>query len=210
MVTEEVDFALPDFRAVAADLKQQGADLVFDSIDSHGNARLCQAMDEAGARVTAKVTNVRNWTSTVAEDYKDAPHCRNALWATGSSRNFDDTGHKAVREFRAATEGLKTHSQWQSEGWAAARWFTDAARSCARTGARTGVTRACVDDFVNRAHGYTAGGLLLPVTFARSPEPPGAGRTCLSVARWRDGEGWISQGDMNRTCFDVPHLAYKP
>ncbi|MFJ5556411.1 ABC transporter substrate-binding protein [Streptomyces sp. NPDC093250] len=206
VVTEQVDFALPNFRAVAADLKDQGADLVFDAIDAHGNARLCEAMDDVGAQVTAKVTNVQNWTSTVAEDYKDAPRCRNALWATGSSRNYEDTGHAAVRAFRDATEHLRTHSQWQLEGWAAARWFTGAATSCARTG----ITRACVDAYVNRADGYTAGGLLLPVSFTPSPEPPKTSRTCLSVARWRDGEGWVTQGDMNRTCFRVPQLAYKP
>ncbi|MFI0140752.1 ABC transporter substrate-binding protein [Streptomyces luteogriseus] len=206
VVTEQVDFALPNFRAVAADLKEQGVDLVFDAIDGHGNARLCQAMDEAGAHVTAKVTNVQNWTSTVADDYKEAPRCRNALWATGASRNFEDTGDTAVREFREATKDLKTHSQWQLEGWAAARWFTDAATSCASTG----ITRACVDAFMNRSQGYTAGGLLLPVRFDRLPEPPKTGRTCLSVARWQDGRGWVGQGDMNRTCFTVPQLAYAP
>jgi ABC-type branched-subunit amino acid transport system substrate-binding protein len=206
VVTEQVDFALPNFRAVAADLKEQGADLVFDAIDGHGNARLCQAMDEVGAHVTAKVTNVQNWTSTVADAYQDAPRCRNALWATGSSRNYDDTGHPAVREFREATKDLKTHSQWQLEGWAAARWFTDAARSCARTG----ITRACVDAAMNRSAGYTAGGLLLPVVFERRAEPPRTSRTCLSVARWQDGRGWVGQGDMNRICFDVPQLAYEP
>lgn len=78
VVTEQVDFALPNFRAAAADLKEQGADLVFDAIDTHGNAQLCKAMDEVGAKVTAKVTNVQNWTSTVADDYKDSPRCRNA------------------------------------------------------------------------------------------------------------------------------------
>ncbi|MEU0389698.1 ABC transporter substrate-binding protein [Streptomyces chartreusis] len=206
VVTEQVDFALPNFRAVAADLKEQGADLVFDAIDSHGNARLCQAMDEVGAHVTAKVTNVQNWTSTVGHAYRDAPRCRNALWATGSSRNYDDTGHPAVREFREATKDLKTHSQWQLEGWAAARWFTDAARSCARTG----ITRACVDAAMNRSEGYTAGGLLLPVGFQRRAEPPRTSRACLSVVRWQDGRGWVDQGDMNRTCFDVPQLAYQP
>ncbi|MFD5229707.1 ABC transporter substrate-binding protein [Streptomyces qaidamensis] len=206
VVTEQVDFALPNFRAVAADLKEQGADLVFDAIDGHGNARLCQAMDEAGADVTAKVTNVQNWTSTVAEDYEDAPRCRNTLWATGASRNFEDTGNAAVAEFREATKDLKTHSQWQLEGWAAARWFTDAAKSCASTG----ITRACVNGFMNRSQGYTAGGLLLPVRFERLPEPPKSSRTCLSVARWQDGKGWVGQGDMNRTCFTVPQLAYTP
>jgi ABC-type branched-subunit amino acid transport system substrate-binding protein len=205
VVTEQVDFALPNFRAVAADLGQQGVDLVFDAVDSHGNAQLCEAMDRAGVEVTAKVTNVQNWTSTVPDDYKDAPRCRNALWATGSSRNHEDTGNAAVREFRDATKGLETHSQWQLEGWAAAMWFTDAAKSCAARG----VTRACVDAFVNRSQGYTADGLLLPVTFERLADPPTSRRTCLSVARWEDGQGWVSQGDMDSTCFDVPQLPYR-
>ncbi|WP_200305978.1 ABC transporter substrate-binding protein [Streptomyces adelaidensis] len=212
VVTEQVDFALPNFRAAAADIKEQGADLVFDAIDGHGNARLCEAMDEAGAEVTAKVTNVQNWTSEVAEDYRDAPRCRNALWATGSSRDYEDTGHPAVREFRDATKTLKTRSQWQLEGWAAAMWFTDAARSCAgsREGSERGVTRACVDRFMNRDEPYDAGGLLVPVRFERLAEPPKTRRSCVSVARWQDGKGWVSQGDMNATCFDVPQLPYRP
>ncbi|MFJ9149765.1 ABC transporter substrate-binding protein [Streptomyces sp. NPDC102270] len=205
VVTEQVDFALPNFRAVAADLKEQGADLVFDAVDSHGNAQLCEAMDKAGVEVTAKVTNVQNWTSTVRDDYKDAPRCRNALWATGSSRNFEDVGNAAVREFRDATKSLKRHSQWQLEGWAAAKWFTDAAKSCTPHG----VTRACVDAYMNHSQDYTADGLLLPVRFERLAEPPKSRRTCLSVARWQDGRGWASQGDMDRTCFDVPQLPYQ-
>ncbi|MFE3852129.1 ABC transporter substrate-binding protein [Streptomyces griseorubiginosus] len=205
VVTEQVDFALPNFRAVAADLKEQGVDLVFDAVDNHGNAQLCEAMDQAGVEVTAKVTNVQNWTSTVPDDYKDAPRCRNALWATGSSRNFQDTGDAAVRAFGDATKGLGTHSQWQLEGWAAAMWFTDAAKSCAPQG----VTRACVDAWMNRSQGYTADGLLVPVRFERLPEPPKSRKTCLSVARWQDGRGWVSQGDMNSTCFDVPQLPYQ-
>jgi ABC-type branched-subunit amino acid transport system substrate-binding protein len=206
VVSEQVDFALPNFRAAAADLKDQGADLVFDAIDTHGNAQLCKAMDDVGAKVIAKVTNVQNWTSTVPEDYKDSPRCRNALWATGSSRNYEDTGDAAVREFRDATKGLATHSQWQVEGWAAARWFADAAQSCAGRG----VTRACVDGFMNRGEPYTAGGLLVPVTYERLAEPPKSRRTCLSVARWTDGRGWVSQGDMNANCFEVPQLPYRP
>ncbi|MFE9645617.1 ABC transporter substrate-binding protein [Streptomyces sp. NPDC006365] len=209
VVTEQVDFSLPNFRAAAADLKEQGADLVFDAIDSYGNAQLCKAMDNVGAEVLAKVTNVQNWSSTVREDYKDSPRCRNALWATGSSRNYEDTDHEAVREFRDATKDLETHSQWQLEGWAAAMWFTDAAGSCAQTG----ITRACVDRFVaegGEGKPYTADGLLLPVTYERLSKPPKTRRTCVSVARWEDNEAWVSQGDMNSNCFDVPQLAYEP
>jgi ABC-type branched-subunit amino acid transport system substrate-binding protein len=208
VLTEQVDFALPNFRAVAADLKNRKADLVFDAMDTHGNARLCEAMDAAGTEVTAKVTNVQNWSSTVSEDYKGAARCRNSLWVTGASRNYEDTDHPAVREFRDAMQG-KTLSQWQLEGWAAAMWFTDAARSCGRD-----LTRECVERFMNRDEPYTADGLLLPAVFEQRPEPPKTRRACLSVARWQDdrGErgGWVAQGDMNDNCFEVPQLAYEP
>jgi hypothetical protein len=30
------------------------------------------------------------------------------------------------------------------------------------------------------------------------------------VARWQDGKGWVPQGDMNSTCFEVPQLPYRP
>ncbi|MFD4526438.1 ABC transporter substrate-binding protein [Streptomyces sp. NPDC058470] len=206
VVTEQVDFALPNFRAAAADLKEQGADLVFDALDTHGNAQLCEAMDAVGASVVAKVTNVQNWTSAVASDYKDSPRCRNALWVTGASRNYEDTGQAAVREFRDATEGLEVHSQWQLEGWAAAMWFSDAAEFCASSG----VTRACVDRFMNRGEPYSADGLLVPVVYERLAVPPETRRTCVSVARWEDARGWVSQGEMDSNCFEVRQLAYRP
>ncbi|MFI9003151.1 ABC transporter substrate-binding protein [Streptomyces sp. NPDC053541] len=211
VVDEQVDFVLPNFRAVAADLRAQRVDVVFDAMDSHGNARLCEAMQASGVRVAAKVTNVQNWNAAVPRDYARAPGCRAALYATGSSRSYDDTSVPAVREFRAAMErrGQRTLSQWQLEGWAAAMWFTDAARSCLGTDER-GPTRACVERYVNRAEPYTARGLLLPVRFEHLAEPPEFRDTCLSVARWRDGHGWVAQGDMNRNCATVPQLGYRP
>ncbi|GAA2512388.1 ABC transporter substrate-binding protein [Streptomyces gobitricini] len=206
VVTEQVDFALPNYRAVAADLREQGVDIVFDALDTHGNARLCEAMDAVGVTVTAKVTNVQNWNQDVPRDFEDAPRCRNALWVTGASRNHDDTAHPAVREFRRAMKD-KPLSQWALEGWAAAMWFTDAAESCTETG----LTRACLERFVNRAEPYTARGLLLPVRFERLPEPPKTRHTCLSVARWQDGRGWVTQGgDMYDNCATVPQLPYRP
>ncbi|WP_206507582.1 ABC transporter substrate-binding protein [Streptomyces chrestomyceticus] len=217
VTTEQVDFALPNFPAVAAGLRDRGADLVFDAMDTHGNARLCEAMDAAGVRPTAKVTNVQNWSDTVAKDYKDSPGCRNALWATGASRNYDDPGSgpggAAVRDFRAGMARYakgKPLAQWQLEGWAAAMWFADAARSCGQR-----PTRACVERFVGQGAPYTARGLLLPAAFRPQAEPPATDRTCLSVARWRDAArggrgGWVTQADMDTTCFTVPQLPYRP
>ncbi|MER5208932.1 ABC transporter substrate-binding protein [Streptomyces sp. NPDC002825] len=206
VVEEQVDFALPNFRAVAADLRAEHVDLVFDAMDTHGNVRLCEAMETLGVRVAAKVTNVQNWSSAVPRDYARAPGCRASLWVTGSSRNYQDTGQPAVREFRTAM-GNRALSQWQLEGWAAAMWFTDAARSCLARGA---LTRGCVEEFMNRPEPYTARGLLLPVRFERLPRPPATRNTCLSVARWRDGPGWVSQGDMTKNCATVPQLGYRP
>ncbi|MFF9853183.1 ABC transporter substrate-binding protein [Streptomyces litmocidini] len=206
VVEEQVDFALPNFRAVAADLRAQHADLLFDALDTHGNVRLCEAMETLGVKVAAKVTNVQNWSSAVSHDYARAPGCRASLWVTGSSRNYEDTGHPAVRAFRTAM-GDRPLSQWQLEGWAAAMWFTDAARSCLARGA---LTRGCVEEFMNRPEPYTARGLLLPVRFERLARPPATRNTCLSVARWQDGRGWVSQGDMTENCATVPQLGYRP
>ncbi|WP_030693954.1 ABC transporter substrate-binding protein [Streptomyces globisporus] len=206
VVEEQVDFALPNFRAVAADLRAEHVDLLFDAMDTHGNVRLCEAMETLGVKVAAKVTNVQNWSSAVSHDYARAPGCRASLWVTGSSRNYDDTGHPAVRAFRTAM-GDRPLSQWQLEGWAAAMWFTDAARSCLARGA---LTRGCVEEFMNRPEPYTARGLLLPVRFERTARPPATRNTCLSVARWQDGRGWVSQGDMTENCATVPQLGYRP
>ncbi|MFG3190416.1 ABC transporter substrate-binding protein [Streptomyces omiyaensis] len=211
VVTERVAFVLPDFRAVAADLRERRVDLVLDALDAHGNTRLCEAMEALGVRVDAKVTNVQNWSSTVARDHARAPGCRASLWVTGSSRNFEDTGHPGVRAFRAATEAAgREPSQWQLEGWAAAMWFTDAARSCLARPDGGGLTRTCVEEYMNRQEPYTARGLLLPVRFEHLERPPATRETCLSVARWRDGRGWVSQGEMTRNCATVPQLGYRP
>ncbi|WP_419993753.1 ABC transporter substrate-binding protein [Streptomyces boninensis] len=217
VVTEQVDFALPNFKAVAADLRDKKADLVFDAMDTHGNAQLCKAMDGAGVDLIAKVTNVQNWASTIPADYKDAGNCRNTLWATGASRNYADDDDPAVRAFSdgmavyAKSAKIKTRSQWQLEGWAAAMWFADAAKSCGRQ-----LEHACVERFLERDKPYTADGLLLPVNFHAQAEPPKTERACVSVARWKDAAaggkgGWVSQGDMNDNCFeDVPQLSYRP
>ncbi|MFC9385381.1 ABC transporter substrate-binding protein [Streptomyces venezuelae] len=223
VVEEQVDFALPNFRAVAADLRAQHVDVLFDAMDTHGNVRLCEAMQSLGVTVDAKVTNVQNWSSSVAREYARAPGCRQALWVTGASRNHQDTGSPAVREFRAAM-GDRSLSQWQLEGWAAAMWFTDAARSClagsgsgsgpgeggSGPGGGGGLTRACVERYLNRPEPYTARGLLLPVRYEHLARPPATRNTCLSVARWQDGRGWVSQGEMTENCATVPQLGYRP
>ncbi|WP_442815732.1 ABC transporter substrate-binding protein [Streptomyces sp. NBC_01795] len=165
VIEEQGDFALPNFRAVAADLRAQKVDLVtFDAMETHGNAQLCEAIDGAGVRLTAKVTN-----------------------------------RKAMKRTEAGRERL---SPRQFEGWAAAMWFSDAAKSC---GDR--LTRPCVERFMERDRPYATRGLLLPVTFGHRARPPKERRTCLSVARWRDGKG--RQGPTGAESRHDGHLLHR-
>ncbi|MEV7177096.1 ABC transporter substrate-binding protein [Kitasatospora sp. NPDC093679] len=216
VLDQTVDLALPGFQAVAAAMKADGTELLFDAMDTRGNAGLCQALDAAGVHLKAKVTNVQNWTATVGTDYKDSPGCRSVLWATSSSQNYEDTRQPAVQAFRNAMaryyperEGLL--SAWELEGWAGAQWLTDAMDSCGAD-----LTRGCVEDFMNRSTPYDAHGLLLPAGFVPTPRPTGLLRACLNAARWedsaRDGHGgWVTQvPDMAANCYDVPQLPYRP
>jgi hypothetical protein len=201
---------------VAAAMKADGSQLLFDAMDTRGNAALCKAMDAAGVHVTAKVTNVQNWSEAARTDYKDSANCRNTLYAVSSSRNYEDVQYPAVKDFRDAMaryypEREPLLSAWELEGWAGAQWLTDAMDSCG-----TGLTRACVETFMNRQQPYDAHGLLIPASFIPSPRPTGLTNACLDVARWQDSAfggkgGWVTQvPDMNTTCFDVPQLPYQP
>ncbi|MFF2354396.1 ABC transporter substrate-binding protein [Kitasatospora sp. NPDC058115] len=216
VLMQTVDFALPNFQAVAAAVRADGSQLLFDAMDTRGNAALCRSLDEAGVHVTAKVTNVQNWSEAVRTDYRASPACRDALWATSSSLGYEDVGHPAVAAFRAAMaryypEREPLLSAWELEGWAGAQWLTDAMDSC---GAQ--LTRACVERFMNRPEPYDAHGLLLPASFVPQPPPSGPTRACLNAARWQDSAqggrgGWVTQVEsMTTTCFDVPQLPYTP
>ena len=218
VLSETVDFALPDFAAVAAEMKSQGTQLLLDALDTPGNISLCKAMAADGVTVDAKVTNDQNWSQEVAQDYADVPGCREVLWSTADSRNYDDVQYPAVAAFRAAMQRYypdrtQLLSQWELEGWAAAQWFTDAARSCGSE-----VDRACVNAFMERSQPYDADGLLIPAGFTAKPTPTGLQKECLDVARWEDSDkvdgvqgGWVTQvPNMDTNCFEVPALPFSP
>ena len=216
VVNEQVDFALPNFAATASDMKARGVQVVFDAIDTSGNGRLCAAIDQVGLSLTAKVTTVQSWDQTVASTYAAAPRCRNVLYATSSDRSYADTQYPAVAAFRAAMDKYFPDrrdqlSMWELEGWASAQWLTDAIASCGAS-----VTRACVEQFMNRTETYDARGLLIPANFVPEAQPAATERGCINVARWQDSAndgkgGWVTQvPDMNTNCFTGPTISYTP
>ncbi len=216
VVTAQVDFSAPNWDAVALNFRSKKVDLVFDAIENNGNVKLCEAIDRNHAPIKAKVLTVQSWSDSVRTDYKAAPICRNALYATANDLSYADTQYPPVAAFRADMkrsfpEREDKLSMWSVEGWAAAQWFDDAVRSCGEK-----VTRTCVEAFMNRAEPYDGHGLLTPRSFVVSINPGGTSHNCLNVARWQDSAeggrgGWVTQTpDMNANCFDVPSLAYSP
>jgi branched-chain amino acid transport system substrate-binding protein len=215
VVTEQLDFALPDFAAAAADMKAHGVQVVFDAIDTTGNGALCTALDQAGVNLIAKVTTVQSWDQTVPTTYANAPKCRNVLYATSDELNYEDTQYPVIAAFRAAMakyfpSRAPDLSMWELDGWASAQWLTDALRSCSGGD----VTRKCVEAYMNSPQPYDGHGLLIP-TFFTVAKPGATTRACLNVARWQDSAdgghgGWVTQvTNMDTNCFMVPVLAFK-
>jgi branched-chain amino acid transport system substrate-binding protein len=215
VVTEQLDLFLADYPSAALDMKAHGVDVVFDTIDGSGNARLCKAIDDAQMPIKAKMTTVQSWDATVDATYKDSPRCRNVLYANSSDRNYEDTSVPGVADFRAAMKQYfpdreSKLSEWELEGWASAQWLTDAIASC---GAQ--VTRACVEKFMNSEVPYDAHGSIIPETFDVK-KPAGTTHACFDIARWQDSAyggkgGWVTQvPDMDTNCYDVPQVAYSP
>ncbi len=207
---KQVNFALPDFDSAVLAMKQAGVRYVYDSLDRMGSERLCKAMDDHQLDATRVVTT-QAWEESVASDYSDAPHCRNAMYATGNTRNYEDTSYPGVADFRAqmAREHMNdsTHlSDWALEGWAGAQWMVDAMRSCGQD-----LTRRCVEAFLARPAPYDGHGLLTPRSFVKASSPPSHMTNCINVVRWQDGRGWVTQvPDMDHNCYDVPNISYSP
>jgi branched-chain amino acid transport system substrate-binding protein len=216
VVEAQVNFALPDYDSAVIKMSHAGVRYVFDALDRQGNERLCLAMDNNRLDVTAKVTTTQSWDASVRNDFARSPRCRNTLFATGNTLNYDDTQRPQVAAFRAAMadEGwdtVSTMSEWALEGWAGAQWFTDAVASCGDT-----VTRACVERYLSRPQEYDGHGLLTPRAFTTGSHPGKSSRNCLNVVRWQNSAhggrgGWVAQvPDMDRNCFVVPSVTYRP
>jgi ABC-type branched-subunit amino acid transport system substrate-binding protein len=216
VVREQLDFAVPSWTAAAIDMRSRGVDIVFDALDSGGNVSLCNAMDAAGLVVKAKAVTVQGWNETVRTDYGSSPKCRNALYATATTRNYMDTDNPAIARFREEMRATFPQredklSMWELEGWAGAQWLTDAMTSCG-----IALTRACVENFLSRPEDYDAGGALLPRNFVVKPVPSATDHNCLVAARWSDtaydgNGGWVTMTpDKQAVCYDVPNVAYTP
>lgn len=212
-VTEkQVNFALPDYDSAVLSMQQAGVSYVYDSLDRLGSVRLCKAMDDHRLYATRVVTT-QTWEASIKDDYSDSPRCRNDLWATGNTRNYEDTKYAGVADFREQMrrehmDDNKHLSDWAFEGWTGAQWLVDAMKSCGAA-----LTRKCVESYLTdiKPKGYDGHGLLTPRDFVKHARPQPHLLDCINVVRWQDARGWVTQvPDMDKTCFDVPNISYAP
>ena len=103
---EQVDLGLANFDSIAVDIGGAKVDSVYDALDTAGNERLCQALDAHHVKLKAKVTTTQGWTSTVGSDYKSSPTCRNSIYATGDTQNYDDRSKPGVAAFQDAVNKI--------------------------------------------------------------------------------------------------------
>jgi branched-chain amino acid transport system substrate-binding protein len=156
------------------------------------------------------VMTTQSWNQSVNSDYASAPQCRNELWVTGNTRNYEDTKYRQVALFRQQMNadgngGAQYLSDWALEGWAGGLWFADAAKSCGAN-----LTRACVEQFMTRRQPYGGDGLLTPRVFNSLVPQPTTIRNCLNVARWDSAkDAWVTQvPNMDTNCFRVYNFPY--
>jgi branched-chain amino acid transport system substrate-binding protein len=216
VVQEEINLGAPSWDSAVLDLKRRGAQIVFDAMDDGGNAQLCNAIESQKMPLQAKVTPPQGWANNIGQVYSASPNCRNTIYSTSGTANYQDTAIPAVAQFQkdlqaAAPDRIAKENLWMLEGYASAQWLTDAIRSCGAD-----VTRKCVEAYMGSGQEYDGHGLLTSVgrDFKVSPQPPAEDRNCLNVARWQDSAnggrgGWVTQvKDMNTNCFTVPNLPY--
>jgi branched-chain amino acid transport system substrate-binding protein len=204
-----VNSILPDFDSVAIAFKHAGVQYVYDALDTAGNVKLCNSLDNNNVTLTAKVLTTQTWDQSVNSDYASAPKCRNELWVTGNTRNYEDTKYPQVALFRqqmaADGDGGNRLSDWALEGWAGGLWFADAANSCGGS-----LTRVCVEKYMNRKAFYTGHGLLTPRRFTSEGAEASTIHNCLNVARWESAkDSWVTQvPNMDTNCFTVHNFSY--
>lgn len=192
--------AAPAFDEDVINMRSKGVDTVWDAMDVNANAKLCQAMDRQGFAVKGKVSTVEVYSQSVGSTFS-AP-CRNSIYISGSSDSFADTADPQIRQFRAdfaRYQPGRTLHQWAVEGWALGYEFADYLKSAGADVTRKGFM-SWLDNFPAPPGGYTAGGVLTPISYTpnfnfNAPHPD-----CNTIAQWQDSAGTYVQRAGTTTC----------
>jgi branched-chain amino acid transport system substrate-binding protein len=202
--------AAPAFDEDVINMRSKGVDTVWDAMDVGANQKLCAAMDRQGLKVTAKVSTIEVYSQAVGSTFTSP--CRNSIYIAGSSDSFADTANPLVQRFRgefAKYQPGKSLHQWALEGWTLGYEFQDAIKSMGANVTRKGFM-SWLNAFPAPPSGYTAGGLMTPISYVPTFNFGAASPSCNSVAQWQDSAGTYVQRAGVNTCPVVPDVATKP
>jgi branched-chain amino acid transport system substrate-binding protein len=199
--------AAPAFDEDVIQMRSKGVDTVWDAMDVSANARLCQAMDRQGFHVTGKVSTVEVYSQTLGSTFS-AP-CRNSVYIGGSSDSFADTGNPLIQRFRTEFARYQPSAhlhQWAVEGWALGYELEEGLKRMGANVTRKGFMD-WLDSFPNGNGGYTAGGVMTPISYVPNIDFNQASPNCNTVAQWQDAAGTFVQRAGVNACPVVGYVA---
>jgi len=194
-----VSFAAPSFDAAVADMQRQGIEIVFDSMDTGANVRLCDAMARRNYRPRAKVSPTPIMGASFGEDFPDA--CRNVTYVATDSVPFTDASIPFVAAYRDGMaryqRGRELH-QWGLEAWLIGQLFQDALVAMGPAPTRQGFV-----DHLLSLRKSDVGGLMTP-TIQWQPGDFSAAtvRDCIGIAKWDDAAGGWTNAAPFPYCVD--------
>jgi branched-chain amino acid transport system substrate-binding protein len=202
--------ALPQWDSAVIDMKVKGITAVWDSIDISGNQNLCKSIDSNKLVLTAKVSTIAVWSQAVGSTFSYP--CRSYIYSVEDpgSMTYDQTSNPEIAKFRAAMARYFPNRenklyQWSVDGWGSAMWFADAATSCGAA-----LTRSCIENYLNRAAGYTAHGIWWPRNnekwdFATKKTL----YRCIQVDQWSEAaKTFVVRAPFQSTCYTTPYLPF--
>ncbi len=207
--TYQVNLGLPNFASAVAQMKADGVDLVADAVDLNGTQKLCQAIEQNSAfenQMKVHLSTVADWDATLGQELSQTPKCLGKSWSDGYNLNFQDTSNPEIAKFQTAMHqyfpSWSHVHEWSLEGWIAASWFTEAAKSCGAA-----LTHQCVINYMNNKPDFGGDGVTVPYVSFR-PLPPSfynkATRHCVSAAQWSlQANRWVTRASPSSTCFMV-------
>jgi branched-chain amino acid transport system substrate-binding protein len=195
----------PTFDTDVINMRADHVDVIFDAIDTAGNAKLCAAMDRQGFTVPVKFSTVEVFGQAVGQ--WSSP-CRDSVYAADASEPYSDTSNPVVAQFRkdfSTYEPQAQLHQWALDGYGLGVLFGDAIKSMGSSPTRAGFLK-WMNSWKQPAvggPGYTFDGLADPVSWQpldySKPAP-----ACDAYAHWNDAAGTFVVAAKIGTCYNLP------
>ncbi|HEX9681676.1 MAG TPA: ABC transporter substrate-binding protein [Acidimicrobiales bacterium] len=209
VTTYEINPAVPNWDAVAADMEQRGIQAAFDFVDIVANQNLCRALDRRDHLLDYKVSTIAVQARWVKDDFSSP--CRESIYIQATTEPFM-TDHPETRRFREVMTKLyqgrfddELH-QWSFDAWLGGIMFREAVESMGAN-----VTRQGLMDWYNALDRYDCHGLCEPKDYTVDLRSDGqAYETCVSFVRWDEASSefvnWKTADDAGN-CFTANWLA---